>query len=156
MDVDATARLRGVVNRLSRQFNASARHEGLTPTQASVLSLIAFREPMSLTDVATLEGLNPTMVSRVIGHLDELGLIERQPSRTDLRVTLVRLTAEGRETHERVKQQKGQVIADGLERLDDAQRAAIIEVLPALEALSGALPPPTRGGTADDVRPPAG
>ena len=141
MDVDATVRLRGVVNRLSRQFNASARHEGLTPTQASVLGLIAFRESMSLTEVATLEGLNPTMVSRVIGRLDELGLIVRQPSATDLRVTLVSLTPEGQATHARVKEQKAQVIADGLQRLNDRDQASIMAALPALEALSGALAP---------------
>jgi DNA-binding MarR family transcriptional regulator len=149
MDVDATARLRGVVNRLSRQFNASARHEGLTPTQASVLGLIAFRESMSLTDVATLEGLNPTMVSRVIGRLDELGLIVRQANAADLRVTFVSLTPEGKATHKRVKEQKGQVIADGLDRLDDSDQASIMAALPALEALSGALAPRPRPGAAD-------
>ncbi|WP_243062054.1 MarR family winged helix-turn-helix transcriptional regulator [Humibacter sp. RRB41] len=152
MDVDATARLRGVVNRLSRQFNASARHEGLTPTQASVLGLIAFRESMSLTDVATLEGLNPTMVSRVIGRLDELGLIVRQPSAADLRVTLVALTPEGQAMHKRVKQQKGQVIADGLDRLDDADQASIMAALPALEALSGALSPRPRPSGPNEPR----
>ena len=152
MDVDATVRLRGVVNRLARQFNASATHEGLTPTQASVLGLIAFREPMTLTDVATLEGLNPTMVSRVIGRLDELGLIERQPSASDLRVTFVSLTQEGHATHTRVKEQKAQVIADGLDRLDETDQASITAALPALEALSGALRPTSRTKRADDSR----
>ncbi len=142
MDEDPTARLRGVVNRLARQFNTSATHEGLTPTQASVLGLIAFRGPMTLTDVATLEGLNPTMVSRVIGRLDELGLIARTPSTTDLRVAYVEATERGRRTHERIKDEKGRVIAEGLDRLSDRDREAIIAALPGLEALSGQLPDP--------------
>jgi DNA-binding MarR family transcriptional regulator len=145
VDVDVTARLRGVVNRLARQFNASATHEGLTPTQASVLGLIVFREPLSLTDVASLEGLNPTMVSRVIGRLDELGLVVRHPDPSDLRVALMRATEEGRGVHERIKQQKGRVIAACLERLDESDRERIVAALPALEALSGELAPPPRG-----------
>lgn len=133
------ARLRGVVNRLARQLNASATHEGLTPTQASVLGLIAFTEPISLADIAAQERLNPTMVSRVIARLDELGLIVRQQSPSDLRVAVLSLTSLGRETHERVKDQKGRVIADGLEQLDEHDRQSIIDALDALESLSGRL-----------------
>ena len=142
MEPDVNARLRGVVNRLARQFNASATHEGLTPTQASVLGLIAFAQSISITDIAAQERLNPTMVSRVVSRLDELGLIVRQQSPADLRVAVVSLTPLGRETHERVKEQKGRVIADGLEQLDEHDRQSILAALPALETLSGRLTKP--------------
>jgi DNA-binding MarR family transcriptional regulator len=88
-------------------------------------------------------------VSRVIGRLDELGLIVRQANAADLRVTFVSLTPEGKATHKRVKEQKGQVIADGLDRLDDSDQASIMAALPALEALSGALAPRPRPSAAD-------
>ena len=54
MDAQAVARLRGVIARLSRQLNASATHEGLTPSQASALGLIDWRGELSLTELADL------------------------------------------------------------------------------------------------------
>ena len=41
MDVELVARLRGVISKLARQLNATSTTEGLTPTQYSVLGLIA-------------------------------------------------------------------------------------------------------------------
>jgi DNA-binding MarR family transcriptional regulator len=135
MDVDVTARLRGVINRLSRQFNASATGEGLTPSQASALGLIAWRGPLSLAELAAIEGLNPTMVSRIVGKLDEAGLARRVQNPQDLRAGLVEITEAGASMNERIKAERGKVVADGLGRLTEADREAIINVLPALEAL---------------------
>lgn len=139
MDVEVIARLRGVINRLARQFNASATGEGLTPSQASALGLIVGRGPLSLTELAELEGLNPTMVSRVVGKLDERGLIRRVQNPKDLRAGLVEITEGGRSSHERIAQQRGRVVVEGLTRLPEADQAAIIAALPALEALAGQL-----------------
>jgi DNA-binding MarR family transcriptional regulator len=139
MDVDVVARLRGVINRLSRQFNASATGEGLTPSQASALGLITGRGPLSLAELARIEGLNPTMVSRVVGKLDEIGLIRRIQNPRDLRAGLVEITAAGRSTHERIKAERGKVVTECLNRLPQGDRDAIIAVLPALEALAGEL-----------------
>jgi DNA-binding MarR family transcriptional regulator len=139
MDVDVTARLRGVINRLFRQFNASATGEGLTPSQASALGLIAWRGPLSLAQLAEMEGLNPTMVSRIVGKLDEAGLARRVQNPQDLRAGLLEITEAGESMHERIKAERGKVVAEGLGRLTEVDRQAIIDVLPALEALAGAL-----------------
>ena len=85
LDVESATQLRGVVMRIARRLNASATSEGLTPTQASVLGLIAARGPLGLAQLAELEGLNPTMLSRVIGALTSAGLIVRTPDPADLR-----------------------------------------------------------------------
>jgi DNA-binding MarR family transcriptional regulator len=139
MDVDVAARLRGVINKLSRQFNASATGEGLTPSQASALGLIAWRGPLSLAELADIEGLNPTMVSRIIGKLDEAGLARRVQNPQDLRAGLVDITEAGTSMHERIKAERGKVVAACLDGLPEADREAIVGALPALEALAGAL-----------------
>ena len=69
MDDEGAIRLRRVIIKVARQLNASSTGAGLTPSQASVLGLIVARGPMSLADLGELEGLNPTMLSRVIGRL---------------------------------------------------------------------------------------
>lgn len=135
MDTDAVARLRVVISRLSRQLNASATHEGLTPSQASALGLIGGRGPLSLADLAGLESLNPTMVSRIVGRLDELGLIRRRQNPDDLRAAWVEITPAGRAMTERIRDSRGQVVKACLDRLDSPDRDAIAAALPALEHL---------------------
>src|SRR5258708_39822269 len=85
MDADGVTRLRGVIARLARQLNASSTSEGLTPSQAPVLGLVGFRGPLSLGELAVLEGLNPTLLSRDVGRLQQLAHIHRIPHPARLR-----------------------------------------------------------------------
>jgi DNA-binding MarR family transcriptional regulator len=135
VDSDVVARLRGVIGKLSRQLNASATLAGLTPSQASALGLVYGRGPISLTELTELENLNPTMVSRIVSRLDELGLIRRVQNPQDLRAALVEMTPEGRVMHERIRDERGKVVSECLARLTEQQRDAIAVALPALEAL---------------------
>ena len=95
MDVELVARLRGVIGRLARQLNDTPTGEGLTPTQYSVLGLVRGRGPLGLAELAGLEGLNPTMLSRVVRVLDDSGLIRRLPDPSDLRAARVQITPDG-------------------------------------------------------------
>jgi DNA-binding MarR family transcriptional regulator len=138
-DTETLSKLRGVVLKLARELNATATGEGLTPTQASVLGLIAFRGPLGLTDLAQLEGLNPTMLSRVVGRLTELGLIQRDPNPEDLRAIRVEATDTGRLLHERVKLLRSEAIGSCLDELPPESVRSIVDALPALEELAVAL-----------------
>jgi DNA-binding MarR family transcriptional regulator len=138
-DTETLNKLRGVISKLARELNATATNEGLTPTQASVLGLIAFRGPLGLTELAQLEGLNPTMLSRVVGRLTELGLIQRDPNPQDLRAIRVGATDAGRTLHEKVKLVRTETIASCLDQLPDKSAQIIIDALPALEELAQAL-----------------
>ncbi|TCN35540.1 DNA-binding MarR family transcriptional regulator [Kribbella orskensis] len=138
-DTETLSKLRGVISKLARELNATATGEGLTPTQASVLGLIAFRGPLGLTELAQLEGLNPTMLSRVVGKLTELGLIQRDPNPDDLRAIQVEATDAGRELHERVKLLRTEAIGACLDQLPKESAQTIIDALPALEELAQAM-----------------
>jgi DNA-binding MarR family transcriptional regulator len=139
MDDDGVTRLRRVIARLARQLNSSATGEGLTPSQASVLALVVARGPVSLGELAALEGLNPTMLSRVVGKLQSMELIRRIPDPADLRSASVESTVAGQATDQRVKAQRAAVVSRCLELLDKEQESAITAALPALEALAGKL-----------------
>ncbi|TDO47172.1 DNA-binding MarR family transcriptional regulator [Kribbella sp. VKM Ac-2527] len=138
-DTETLNKLRGVISKLARELNTTATSEGLTPTQASVLGLIVFRGPLGLTELAQLEGLNPTMLSRVIGKLTELGLIQRDPNPADLRAIQVESTEAGRELSDRIKHHRTEAIAACLDQLPETTAQTIINALPALEALAQAL-----------------
>lgn len=138
-DTETLSKLRAVITKLARELNATATGEGLTPTQASVLGLITARGPLGLTELAQLEGLNPTMLSRVVGKLTTLDLIQRDPDPADLRVIQVEATDAGRQIHERVKLLRTEVIAQCLDQLPEKSAQIIIDALPALDELAQAL-----------------
>ena len=89
MDTELVARLRAVIPRLARVLNDTSTGEDLTPTQYSVLALVRVRGPIGLTELTELEGLNPTMLSRIVKVLDERGLIHRMPDPDDLRAARI-------------------------------------------------------------------
>ncbi|HUY48006.1 MAG TPA: MarR family transcriptional regulator [Streptosporangiaceae bacterium] len=144
--MESATHLRGVVSRIARRLNASATSEGLTPTQASVLGLIAARGPLGLAQLAELEGLNPTMLSRVVGALTSADLIVRTPDPADLRALQVAATAEGSRMHERIKSARARVVSDSAANLTDEQVQALMAALPALDALAEQLAQPAGRG----------
>jgi DNA-binding MarR family transcriptional regulator len=146
LDPETPARLRAVVGKLSRRLNSLARGSGLTPSQLSALGVIARQGPLRLSELAEIESVNPTMLSRVVAALDEAGLVRRRTDPEDRRAGLLEVTANGRRTHDRLRAERGRVLTTGLERLDPDDVVALEAALPALEALIDALA--RREGTA--------
>lgn len=136
MEADEAVRLRRAVNKLARRFNTSATDEGLTPTQASVLNLIAGRGPIAIGELLRLEHINPTMLSRVVGRLDDIGLIVRTPDPEDLRSASLVATEEGQRVHERILAQRAETVSRSAKRLTAQENAALVTALPALERLA--------------------
>jgi DNA-binding MarR family transcriptional regulator len=137
--VDEAVQLRRAVNSLARTFNATATDEGLTPSQASVLGLIVGHGPVGVTELARMEHINPTMLSRVLGKLDEEGLVKRSQDPEDLRAAMLEATSAGKRVHNRVKTQRADLILHGVSRLPAAEQAAIRDALIALESLAAAM-----------------
>ena len=139
MDAEDAVRLRRAIARVARQLNTSATDEGLTPTQASVLALIVGHGPVGLPELQRLEHLNPTMLSRVVGRLDELGLVDRSPDPDDLRSVSVSVTASGRKVHTRIKAQRADAVSNAATRLSEREQRALINALDALDHLADEL-----------------
>jgi DNA-binding MarR family transcriptional regulator len=139
MDVELVARLRSVIARLARQLNEASTGDGLTPTQYSVLALIRSRGPLGLAELAELEGLNPTMVSRVIRVLDDAGLIRRTPDPADLRAARVEITPDGEQVHAHVREVRTRVLTDCLKRLPPETVDMLLATVPAMEDLAEAI-----------------
>ena len=139
MDVELVGRLRAVIGRLARELNDTSTGEGLTPTQYSVLALVRVRGPLGLAELAELEGINPTMLSRIIKVLDERELISRLPNPNDMRAALVEVTLEGERVHERVRAQRTQVVTERLARLSPETVETLLAAVPAMEDLAEAV-----------------
>jgi len=145
MDQETVIRLRRVVLRLARQLHAASTGEGLTPTQASVLGTTAIRGPLSLAELTEIEGLNPTMLSRVVGKLDSMDLIRRLRDPEDFRAARVEVTPEGRRRYDRITAQRTAIITECMAGMPADQEHALVAALPALERLAEDLRAAARG-----------
>jgi DNA-binding MarR family transcriptional regulator len=136
MDEEGVIRLRNAVLRVARRLRTSGDPEGLTATQSSVLATLVRDGPMRAGDLAAAEALNPTLLSRVLLHLEDRGLAARGPDRDDGRVTIARATPAGRRLIERLRERRAALLLDWLEGLTPEARASLLAALPALEELA--------------------
>ena len=135
-DAEAVDRLRAVIGKLSRRLRTAVATAGLTPSQISVLFTVVRRGPLGLSDLADIEAMNPTMVSRVTAQLCEAGLIRRELRSDDRRAATVVSTAAGRRLRERVHVERARVLSEYVHELDEAQRGSLLRAIPALELLA--------------------
>ena len=146
LDVDTAARLRVVLGRLARRLRPTAAGvaAGLTPTRSAVLLAVVRDGPSRLSELAAAEGINPTMLSRVISELVAGGLLERLSDEGDRRAAWVKATAAGRRLAERMRSERTDALKTALKMLSDGERRALEQALPALEELAEQLKAPPR------------
>lgn len=137
MTDDEIARLRTAVLRVARRMRRLSAEEGLTPAQSGLLATLVRQGPTRAGDLAACEGLNPTMLSRMLGALEEQGLVLRSPDADDRRATRVEATTTGKRLIGRVRNRHRAALTTLLEGLEPAALAALRDALPALEDLAG-------------------
>jgi DNA-binding MarR family transcriptional regulator len=137
---DASERLRAAIGKLSRRLRPTVAGAGLTPSQISVLFTVVRRGPIGLSELAGIEGLNATMLSRVTAQLCDAGLVVRSADPGDRRQANVSATASGRRIRERIHRERTRALRAHIERLDEHQREALWSALAVLEQLAEQLP----------------
>ncbi len=130
------ARLRVAVLRLSRRLR---KHDlaGLTPSQLSTLATVGQLGPVRLGDLAAVERIAPSTLTRLINVLESNGYVRREAAPADARAFLVTLTEQGQDALERIRQEATNLLTDILLTLPPDQLAALASALPALEQLAG-------------------
>jgi DNA-binding MarR family transcriptional regulator len=148
VEQETVERLQVALGKTSRHLRATEAGEGLTPTELSILATITRRGSLRLTELAEIERVNPTMLSRITGRLAEAQLISRQADADDRRAARVEATAAGIALHERIRAQRRASLAAHLDELPDDDMRALLAALPALEALAEGLRRDARGPSA--------
>ena len=133
---ETAARLRTAVGRLARRIRPTRVGAELTLTEATVLATTARNGPVGLSWLAREEGMNPTMLSRVVWRLEDAGLLARRPDPRDRRAALVDATPAGRKLHERIRAERADALSQLIEHLGVAEREALDAALPVLEQLA--------------------
>jgi DNA-binding MarR family transcriptional regulator len=141
LETDTPARLRAAIGRLSRRLRPTdaARAARLTPTRLAVLQTVNRHGPVRLADLAELEAINPTMLSRVISDLVDAGLLGRVSDERDRRAAWVQATRSGQRLAERMRRERTDALMLALEGLSDPDRRHVEAALPGLEAIAEQL-----------------
>jgi len=94
--VQLADRLHSAAIHLLRRLRVEDAAAGLTAPRLSALSVIVFRGPLTLSELAAAEQVRPPTITRLVQELEREGLVVRMPDPADRRITRVRATARGR------------------------------------------------------------
>ncbi len=82
--------------RTLRGMRAVDEAHGFGGPRASALSVLVFRGPLSLGELAAAEGVRPPTMSRLVKAMQAEGLVESGAAEDDDRRVIIRATAKGR------------------------------------------------------------
>jgi DNA-binding MarR family transcriptional regulator len=131
---ELASRLRVDLARVARRLRQAA-DSGLSPTQTSALASIERCGPMTPSELATVERVQRPTVTRLLGRLEELGLVSRTPDPADGRSTLLTVTAAGSELLASARTRKDVFLSERLAGLSAADRATLERAAELLEGM---------------------
>lgn len=118
-------RLHSAAIRLLRRLRTVDEASGLSAPRLSALSVIVFRGPLTLSELAAAEQVRPPTITRLVQQLEHDGLIERIPDPRDRRVTRVRATVTGRGILGAGRARRVQKLGEDMARLSAADRRTL-------------------------------
>ncbi len=95
----------------------------------AVLQALQEAGELSLGEVAKACSADPAAIGRQVKTLEDEGFVERSPSATDGRVSVVRLTEAGRAAHGQVRQVRNHHMADVLAGWTEGDRRTLAELI---------------------------
>ncbi|MFF3322661.1 MarR family winged helix-turn-helix transcriptional regulator [Streptomyces sp. NPDC002889] len=139
-DVDAVTRAVLTASRLLVALSArslASVEDRVTLHQFRLLVVLSTHGAAKLVLLAERLGVSPSTAMRMVDRLITIGLVDRQTNPDNRRETVLRLTPEGERIVEEVMSGRRKEIASIVERLDPAQRAALIAALTAFTEAGG-------------------
>lgn len=131
---ELAAGLRLAVMRLARRLRQRA-DTGATPSMLSALSSIERLGPLTIGEVAAVEGVTPPTMTPIVSRLESGGLVAREVDPGDRRVARVTASREGRALLERSRSRKTAYLARKLRTLDERERLALRRGVEVIERL---------------------
>lgn len=140
-DLDADA-LRGLLRVMVRKLGFLHRGEagcyGLTLGQCHTIIEIGQAAKIPVSRLAENLNLDGSTVTRNVDTLERAGLVVREPSTSDRRITLLRLTEEGNARYKKINEGMNRYYSQVIASIPAGKRAVVAE---GLELFAAALNP---------------
>jgi DNA-binding MarR family transcriptional regulator len=123
--------LREAITRLGRRVRQARPIGDLTFSQLSALTSLQLAGALTPRELADVERVQPPTMTKIVGKLEERGLVARTPHPTDRRQVILAATEEGRLVYAQFEKARNEWLARQLAELtpeerDTLERAAAI------------------------------
>lgn len=120
---------------LLRRLRTVDQESGLSPERLSVLSIVTYAGPRTVSEVADLEQVSVPAVSRTVKGLEQDGLVRRERRKDDRRFVRVLATPKGRRLMERARARRLARLVEMLDGLDSDELVVLRSAAELLESI---------------------
>jgi DNA-binding MarR family transcriptional regulator len=110
---------------LVRRVRAAAASHDLSLTESAVMARLDRDGPATTADLARAEGMKPQSMGATVSALEEMGMVERKPHRTDGRQLNIALTAKGAAVRKSARDAKRMWLAKAIAELGEKERETL-------------------------------
>ena len=128
-------RLHSLAIHLLRRIRRGDDSAGLSAPRLSALSVVIYRGPISLTELAKAESVTAPTMTRLVQALVRAGLVEKNVAESDNRVVQLRATDAGRRTLDLARARRLAALEELLQRLGPEDAAVVERAVSSLEPL---------------------
>src|SRR3954447_12448581 len=137
-DAGLAGALRDAVGRLGRRMRAERAATDLSLGQLAALRTLDIHGPITASELAAHEKVQPPSMTRIIAALEAHGYLSRTPDPLDRRQVVVAASSEGKSLLAEDRRRKDAWLSRRLRALDADELAVLAAALPVLEKLSRA------------------
>jgi DNA-binding MarR family transcriptional regulator len=127
-------RLRWAITRMARRLRQEAGTD-LGPSQVAALATVERHGPLSPSELAERERIQRPTATRIVGHLEAAGLVERVKDPEDGRGAILTATPEAKELLKRLRARKTAYLARRLSAMDAEDRRTLERAAELLEGM---------------------
>ncbi|MFC7529527.1 MarR family winged helix-turn-helix transcriptional regulator [Actinoplanes sp. GCM10030250] len=117
--------LRDAITRLGRRVRQARPIGDLTFSQLSALTSLQLAGALTPRELADVERVQPPTMTKIVGKLEERGLVARTPHPTDGRQVILAATDEGRTVYAQYERARNEWLAKQLEQLTPEERETL-------------------------------
>ena len=130
--------LRDAITRLNRRVRQTRPVGDLTFSQLSALTSLQLAGALTPRELADIERVQPPTMTKIVGKLEDRGLVARTPHPTDRRQVLLAATELGREIYAQFEQARDHWLAQQLAELTPEERVVLARASEILQKVAKA------------------
>ena len=130
--------LREAIQRLNRRVRQTRAVGDLTFSQLSALTSLQLAGALTPRELADVERVQPPTMTKIVGKLEERGLVIRTPHPTDGRQVILAPTEQGRAMYAQFEKVRNEWLAHQLESLSAEDRDVLVRAAQILQQVARA------------------
>ncbi|WFE50588.1 MULTISPECIES: MarR family transcriptional regulator [unclassified Micromonospora] len=130
--------LRDAITRLNRRVRQARPVGDLTVTQVSALTSLRLAGALTPRELADVERVQPPTMTKIVGKLEDRGLVRRTPHPTDGRQVILAATEGGQAVLDQFERARDEWLAHRLAALDEDERETLLRAAQLLQQLARA------------------